>query len=123
MEHFKIETPSLSKRWFGYRTECGKLASFAVLVHYEVNEGGGMKAYVYLTSQLIVGKVSDVLSEISAIIDCEFEKKLKRPPPPKDRAFYTQAWQGEERKIADGKIFQVNCGQNEKYTPPWLVSQ
>lgn len=101
--------PSLKKRWFGYKTECGTLASLALLVHYEAKESGGVKAYIYLTEQEFEGKVCDVLAKITEVLDCEFEKKLNSvPPKPNEGGFYTQAWKGENRKIASGKLFYVD---------------
>lgn len=117
-----INTPSLSKRWFGYRTECGLLASFALLIHYSSRPTGGMSAFIYETGDLIEGDAVDVLSQISKVVNSEYQKKLGTTPPPNDRGFFTQTWQGETRSSADGELFYVEPWKRDNYVPPWKLA-
>ncbi|RGP86609.1 hypothetical protein BC354_13515 [Vibrio cholerae] len=109
---------SLNKRWFGYRTECGLLACFALLVNYKCCESG-VRAFIYATGDCFEGNVVDVLDKISSVLDSQFVKKLGFIPPPKDRGFFTQTWQGEARVIADGELFYIPPFQRLGYVPPW----
>lgn len=118
-QFLEVSKPSLNKRWFGYRTECGLLARFAILVNYECRPEGGVRAFIYATNQSFEGDTSDVLSMVGGVLDSEFKKKLNALPPPKDRGFFTQPWQGELRVIADGELFYVPPGERENYIPPW----
>lgn len=64
-----INESSLNKRWFGYRTECGLLADFALLVHYQCRSKGGVSAFIYETGDEIEGSATDVLNKVSLIVD------------------------------------------------------
>ncbi|TPA69917.1 hypothetical protein [Vibrio parahaemolyticus] len=64
MTPIDINKPSLSKRWFGYRTECGLLARFALLVNYETRDEGGVKAFIYATDEFFEGETCEVLAGI-----------------------------------------------------------
>lgn len=114
-----INEPSLSKRWFGYKTECGLLARFALLVNYKCRDYGGVKAFIYATNECFEGDVRDVLANINKTLESEFKHQLKEVPPPKDRGFFTQPWQGEARSAASGELFYIPPWQRESYTPPW----
>ncbi|HGZ7337178.1 hypothetical protein [Vibrio parahaemolyticus] len=120
MTTIDINKPSLRKKWFGYKTECGLLARFALLVNYQCRDEGGVKAFIYATEESFEGNVCDVLAKIGTTLDREFEKQLKQLPPPKDRGFYTQPWQGETRPTASGKLFFVPEWERDNFIPPWI---
>lgn len=114
-----ITNPSLNKRWFGYRTECGLEARFALLVNYECKDGGGVKAFIYATNECFEGEALDVLSRIAHAIDAEFKKQLNKAPPPRNRGFMTQSWQGETKPVTSGELFYIEPWEYETYVPAW----
>lgn len=120
MTTIDIHKPSLSKRWFGYRTECGLLAKFALLVNYKSRDEGGVKALIYATEEFFEGEAGEVIAKINATLNREFERQLKQAPPPKDRGFFTQPWQGETRPTASGELFYIPLWQRDNFTPPWM---
>lgn len=106
-----INTPSLDKRWFGYKTQCKQLAKLAILVNYKCNEKGGVSAFIYITEELIEGETCEVLAYINNILNIEYKKAFNETPPNTNKfGFFTQPWQGEKRRVADGELF---------YVPPW----
>lgn len=100
-------------------TECGLLARFALLVNYKCRDNGGVKAFIYATNECFEGDVGDVLANINKTLENEFKRQLNEAPPPKDRGFFTQPWQGEARSTASGELFYISEWQRENYTPPW----
>ncbi|HAS6073670.1 TPA: hypothetical protein I7144_20635 [Vibrio vulnificus] len=114
-----VNQPTLSKRWLGYLTECGLLASFALLVSYKCRPQGGVIAFVYETGDRFEGDTLDVLEKLFGVIDAEYEKKMGMLPPPADHRFFTQCWQKETRTIADGELFYIQPSQKENYVPRW----
>ncbi|MBD1559521.1 hypothetical protein HC752_21495 [Vibrio sp. S9_S30] len=118
-----IKKPSLSKRWFGYRTECGLLARFALLVNYQCRDEGGVRAFIYATEEVVEGEACEVLAKINATLNSEFEKQLEQAPPPNDRGFFTQPWQGETRPTAYGELFYIPDWKKDNYIPDWQRSR
>ncbi|MGI9835655.1 hypothetical protein ACJPQX_20650 [Vibrio vulnificus] len=119
MTPIDINKPSLSKRWFGYRTECGLLARFALLVNYETRDEGGVKAFIYATDEFFEGETCEVLAKINTTLNSEFKRMLEQEPPPNNRGFFTQPWQGETRPTASGELFYIPPWERENFTPPW----
>lgn len=111
-----IKENDLKKRWFGFQNKDRRSADSALLVNYDSSAGGeNISAHIYATGQTLIGSIDYILSEIAKASKNNHKIMTGEDAPEPEivngkkvtYAFFTQAWQGETREIANGKLFFV----------------
>ncbi len=111
MNDLSINTASLKKCWFGYRTADFRSAESAILVHYDADKAP-ITAHIYETGETVTGSLDKVLAAIGRAQRAVHEKMTGRAAPSDmKRGFFTQSWQGETRATASGELFLVPRNQ------------